>query len=148
VNCEEESFLARWSRRKLEEEQAPTGLRDTEEPEPPGDDDMPPLESLDEDSDYSLFLSPGVSKSLRRMALRKLFHGAEFNVVDGLDDYAEDFTSFAGLGELVTGEMRRRLEQALEPPGDEADEPAGEVARGDESPAENRDGKPMDEEVG
>ena len=30
---------------------------------------------------------------------------------DGLDDYAEDFTSFAGLGDIVTHEMRRMFEK-------------------------------------
>ena len=58
------------------------------------DEDMPPLDSLDEDSDYSDFLSPGVSEALRRRALRKLFSSAVFNIPDGLDDYDDDFTSF------------------------------------------------------
>ena len=39
------------------------------------DADMPPLESLSADSDFTGFLSPKVSESLRRAALRKLFHG-------------------------------------------------------------------------
>jgi hypothetical protein len=73
---------------------------------------MPPLESLDADSDYSGFLSRGVSEALRRKALSKLFRGAHFNVTDGLDDYAEDFTKFAPLGDIVTADMRYRMEQA------------------------------------
>jgi hypothetical protein len=72
---------------------------------------MPPLESLDEHSDYRGFLSPKVSEELRRSALRKLFRQARFNVCDGLDDYAEDFTSFQPLGDVVTQEMRRLLER-------------------------------------
>ena len=71
---------------------------------------MPPLESLTADSDYSGFLSPRVSEGLRRAALRRLFHGAEFNVVDGLDEYADDFTRFETLGEIVTADMRHLLE--------------------------------------
>ena len=79
-----------------------------------GDDDMPPLESLDESSDYSGFLSPGVSEGLRRRALRKLFTSAVFNVPDGLDDYDDDFTSFAALGDIVTADMRHQAEAEAE----------------------------------
>jgi hypothetical protein len=115
---DDENFLQRWSRRKQqpepapesESERAPSG--ETAEAEAqPGDADMPPLESLTEDSDYSAFLSPNVSDELRNLALRKLFHSASFNVCDGLDDYADDFSSFAKLGDIVTAELRHRLEQ-------------------------------------
>ena len=74
------------------------------------DEDMPSLESLDDDSDYSGFLSPGVSERLRRRALRKLFTSAVFNVPDGLDDYDDDFTSFEALGDIVTSDMRHQAE--------------------------------------
>ncbi len=121
----EQGFLDRWSQRKLETETlAPPPIEalqpavDTvpvEAPEPPDeqltDADMPPLESLGEGSDYRGFLSPKVSEALRKAALRKLFRQSRFNVVDGLDDYAEDFTRFEPLGDLVTHEMRRMLER-------------------------------------
>ena len=69
--------------------------------------------ALTPDSDYTGFLSPEVSESLRRLALRKLFQGAEFNVRDGLDDYDQDFTSFAKLGDIITADMKHLLEQEL-----------------------------------
>ena len=75
---------------------------------------MPPIDSLDGDSDFSVFMSPGVSEELRTEALQKLFHQPEFNVTDGLNDYDEDYTSFAGLGTLVTREMKRMLKRELE----------------------------------
>ena len=75
------------------------------------DKDMPDLDSLDEDSDYSGFLSPGVSEELRKMALRKLFQGQGFNLCDGLDDYDEEFTSFEKLGDIVTADMRFQLQE-------------------------------------
>ena len=78
------------------------------------DDDMPSLDSLDENSDYSGFLSPGVSEGLRRRALRKLFMSAVFNVRDGLDDYDEDFTNFEALGDIVTSDMRHQAEAEAE----------------------------------
>ena len=78
------------------------------------DEDMPPLDSLDENSDYSGFLSPGVSEALRRRALRKLFSSAAFNIPDGLDDYDDDFTSFAALGDIVTSDMKHQAEMEAE----------------------------------
>lgn len=122
-----ESFFSRVHRRKTEARSAavadtePATVDDSDLPivvdlaEPstdnePTDADMPPLESLDRDSDYTGFLSPRVSESLRRAALRKLFHGSAFNVIDELDDYAEDFTSFEALGDIITADMRHQLE--------------------------------------
>jgi hypothetical protein len=119
-------FLARWSRRKLEARSG--GIDDgaevlqTEEPQavppvaaPPEreltDADMPPLDSLTADSDFTPFMSPGVSDGLRRLALRKLFSQPSFNITDGLNDYDEDFTQFTGLGSVITHEMKRLLER-------------------------------------
>jgi hypothetical protein len=122
-----EDFLARWSRRKLDaphpERDAPAGEMAAATPSesPPAgpereltDADMPPIGTLDGDSDYSPFMSPGVSDDLRREALRKLFNQPDYNVVDGLNDYDEDFTQFAGLGGIVTHEMKRMLQRELE----------------------------------
>jgi hypothetical protein len=122
-----ESFLARLHRRKTEArehlpavaEAAPgAGEPEAQEtvgaPPPPAltDADMPPLESLTIDSDFTGFLSEKVSESLRRAALRRLFHSSEFNIVDGLDEYAEDFTRFEALGDIVTADMRHQIEVA------------------------------------
>ena len=76
------------------------------------DADMPPLESLGEDDDYSGFMSTGVSEELRNLALRKLFRSAKFNVVDGLNDYDDDFTNFEPLGDIITSDMRHQMEVA------------------------------------
>jgi len=75
------------------------------------DKDMPDLNKLNEDSDYSGFLSPGVSDKLRKLALHQLFHGQSFNVCDGLDDYDEEFTSFESLGDIVTADMHFQMEE-------------------------------------
>ncbi|MES9827804.1 MAG: DUF3306 domain-containing protein [Candidatus Thiodiazotropha sp.] len=105
-------FYSRWSEKKQAARQPLVEQHEAvDEEQPPGDEDMPPLESLDENSDYSGFLSPRVSDQLRQVALRKLFHSAAFNVCDGLDDYAEDFTSFEKLGDVMTADLRHRLEQ-------------------------------------
>ena len=78
------------------------------------DADMPALETLHDDSDYSGFLSPKVSDKLREIALRKLFHSKAFNIVDGLDDYDDDFNTALPLGDIVTADMRHQAEVKLE----------------------------------
>ena len=148
----EQGFLARWSQRKLDgetgatppsEEIAPPEVASVESPEPPEaeltDADMPPLESLGEGSDYRGFLSPKVSEALRKAALQKLFRQSRFNAVDGLDDYAEDYTRFEPLGDLVTHEMRRMMERArkaLEEGGEAETEAAPEAAAASAEPVE------------
>jgi len=127
---EGESFLSRWSRRKLEREhdELPTAgdedaLRDRDsaaeaagEPEQKvlTDDDMPDLETIDENSVVADFFSPGVSRDLRTKALRKLFRSGKFNVRDGLDDYDGDYTRFEKLGDIVTADMRHRMQMQAE----------------------------------
>ncbi|MBF2761421.1 MAG: DUF3306 domain-containing protein [Ectothiorhodospiraceae bacterium AqS1] len=106
------------------------------------DADMPPIESLNEHSDYSGFLSPGVSEELRRRALRKLFLSAAFNVRDGLDDYDDDFTSFEALGDMVTADMKHQMEaeaeraQAAQAHTESETETESEIARAAEHTAE------------
>jgi ferredoxin len=98
-----------------EEEREDEHAEETEAAKPEGqkaDEDTPPLESLGPDSDYSDFLSKAVSPALRRAALRKLFSSPKFNVTDGLDDYAGDYTQHAPLGDIVPAEMRRRIAAA------------------------------------
>ncbi|MEJ2590193.1 MAG: DUF3306 domain-containing protein [Candidatus Thiodiazotropha sp.] len=111
-------FLSRWSKRKQAavEQEAQALTEATEAPpleaeSPPlTDADMPPLESLDEQSDYSGFFSPEVTEELRQLALQKLFRSTLFNVRDGLDDYDDDFTQFEKLGDLITADLRHRLQ--------------------------------------
>ena len=154
---ESESPLARWSRRKRqaaigEEESertsnfAPAGESDEASatpPEagapPPRDADMPSLESLGPESDYSGFMSPGVSEELRRVALRKLFHSPLYNITDGLDDYDDDFTSFAVLHEAFHARHGK-----TSAPESAAPEGAGDQRAGDSVHAEPADGPPAD----
>jgi hypothetical protein len=135
-------FLARWSRRKLEAratDAEPASIPAETSPaacSPDGaavqpaepqreltDADMPPLETLGADSDYAVFMSPGVSDGLRRLALRKLFNQPDFNVTDGLNDYDDDYTQFASLGNVVTHEMKRMLLRELAGSPDETPPP-------------------------
>ncbi len=104
-----ESFLGRWSRRKRalptarEEEDAKTqaalaaererALPQTVAPqpvEPPPD--LPSVETLTPDSDYTRFMQPDVPIASRNAAMKKLFSDPHFNVMDGLDIYIDDYT--------------------------------------------------------
>ena len=128
----DEPFLKRWSRLKSDraaaatappatapEASAPAAHEDAvpeaeAEPLPPGDEDMPPLESLDENSDFSGFMSPRVSAALRKQALRKLFRSPKFNVISELDDYIDDYRSFPALGDVITSDMQHAAARLLE----------------------------------
>ena len=95
--------------------QDPAGQADGQGVEAPAAaPELPPIESLGEDSDYSAFLGSDVPADLQRKALRKLFQSPKFNVRDGLDDYDLDFSSPEPLGDIVTAEMRHRLRVELE----------------------------------
>ena len=135
-----ENFASRWSRRKqgvkLEQAEIDAGVNDTkamqlkdEEPDTEAghvekiraeklaqlnalkDEDMPDITTLNEDSDFSPFMSINVSEALRKMALRKLFQGKTYNVRDGLDEYDGDYTSFEKLDPgTITADMKYRQE--------------------------------------
>ena len=140
LSGEAESFLARWSRRKQAARAGAAAADDPGAAQPPPaaapapapvltDADMPPIEGLGADDDYSGFLSPGVSEPLRRQALRRLFGSPEYNVGDGLDSYSGDYTRFEELGDVVTADLRHQLERLrdlLEP---------GVLATADAAPA-------------
>lgn len=72
---------------------------------------IPDIESLGQDSNLEEFFSEQVCDALRKSALRKVFRFGKFNVCDGLDDYAEDYTNFEPLGNLITADLRLRLER-------------------------------------
>jgi len=166
-NPGDDGFLRRWVRRKAEvrrggatedSEAAPTDAGQppvataSGVPEPAGsgdppapaepeitDADMPTLESLDQDSDYSPFLSRGVSAELRQKALRQLFRQPKFNVETCLDDFQDDYLNFQPLGDIVTCDMRHQTEvearRKAEREAEDAAERAAQVAGAPESAA-------------
>ena len=107
-----EGFVARWSRRKIEEKEpsketkievskleegAPLDTKSTQDVGEEGEtnvDDLPDVETLNESSDYTPFLKDGVPEKLKRLALRKLWKSNPvFGIIDGLDDYDEDYSA-------------------------------------------------------
>jgi hypothetical protein len=130
----EDSFVARWSRRKLRARaDAPAATVEKSRlvqpaPEAPVSDasgatsaapvtnalqvtaqvDLPAVESLTPDSDFSPFMKPEVDARLRNQALKTLFRDPGFNVMDGLDIYIDDYTR----SDPIPEEMLRQLNQA------------------------------------
>lgn len=55
--------------------------------------DLPDIDTLDAESDFTAFLGEGVPEEIQRLALRKLWRlDPVFANLDGLVDYGEDFT--------------------------------------------------------
>jgi len=112
-------FAARWSKRKVEARQE-TDLKDQPEEEaalvqPQPEAELPQIvadtdapdsemlteadfedvdfEALDISSDYTRFIQTNVPEEIQKKALRKLWDSdSVFEVLDGMNDYDEDFT--------------------------------------------------------
>jgi hypothetical protein len=142
----DETFLARWLRRKREAASAagparptadavpvPTG---TQSPAPAGDavppmakepgEPLPPVESLTPESDFTPFMKPEVDAGTKRQAMKALFRDPQFNVMDGLDVYIDDYSKPDPLPEgwLEKLEQVKRLGIFREPQESPAEEPA------------------------
>jgi hypothetical protein len=111
----EEGFFRRWSRVKSEAREdtaappvapapQPQSKADSGQPEP----ELPSLDQLTIDSDFSGFFHPKVDEGVRRQALRKLFSDPHFNVMDGLDVYIDDYSK----SEPIPAAMLAGLKQA------------------------------------
>jgi hypothetical protein len=115
----EEGFLRRWARMKASPEavaeaprtDAPAAPAAPAAPVPPAAapavqqstvPDMPadpvqPVLTIEDaarltpESDFSAFVSQGVDKDVRRLALKKLFSDPHFNIPDRLDMYMDDY---------------------------------------------------------
>lgn len=112
---DDSGFLSRWSRRKLQAEadsdpSAPPVVSEPERaveptvpaisppvPTPAADQPPPPtldeLAPLDHSADLTRFIAKGVDEGVRRAALHKLFADPQFNVMDGLDTYIDDYNT-------------------------------------------------------
>jgi len=88
----DQPFLARWSQRKQEAREAPPAAVPADEVVDTPVPDLPPVDELTPQSDFSAFMHPKVDADLRRAALRKLFSDPHFNVMDGLDTYIDDYS--------------------------------------------------------
>ena len=61
--------------------------------EPPKLPTLSDVEQLTPDSDFSTFMTQGVSPEVRNAAMKKLFTDPHYNVMDGLDIYIGDYNT-------------------------------------------------------
>ena len=131
---ESDGFLSRWSRRKLGREFEPERVEVLPvesvaaehapvveaEPEPVDprtgkpmseltDEDMPDIESLDTESDLRCFMSGKVSQALRMKALTKVFHSPKYNQICLCAEYADDYTNFLPMGDIVPHDLKSAI---------------------------------------
>jgi hypothetical protein len=105
VSDDKQDFLRRWSRRKKQAAAEAAVEKPAETPKP----NLPPVEQLTPESDYSGFMHPKVEDALRRVALKKLFRGdPHFNLPDPFEAYYGDWTG----GEPISEEVLATLNQA------------------------------------
>ncbi|HSH08559.1 MAG TPA: DUF3306 domain-containing protein [Burkholderiales bacterium] len=139
-----EPFFTRWSRRKRAEVQSQAEPRPAAPAEAPPPE-LPPIGSLTPESDFSAFMHKQVDEKLRRAALSKLFSDPAFNVVDGLDDYAEDFTQLETLAEGAAAGLKHAKRTLL---GRDPDAPAqAEAGEGAKADADAAQAPPPDAEA-
>jgi hypothetical protein len=126
------TFLARWSRlkRKTAAAQSSSPASPAQTPADTQPADLPPVDSLTFESDFTAYFKASVEESVKRAALKKLLHDPRFNVMDGLDTYIDDYTKNEGVSE----EMLKTLDHArstLFPPQPQPEEPV-QTAQADE----------------
>jgi hypothetical protein len=111
--------LSRWSRRKLEAAAettapapasavAPAPATVSGVSAPPAAAELPPVESLTFDSDFTAFLRPGVDDKVKRAALKQLFRDPRFNIMDGLDTYIDDYTKADPIPPDIVADLLQR----------------------------------------
>ena len=114
-----EPFLSRWARLKKQAAAAPAppvepAVQAVSEPVA-----LPPVESLTPESDFSVFMGPGIQPELRQAALKKLFADPHFNLMDRLDIYIDDYTK----PDPISREVIEQLAQFRSLEGVERDAP-------------------------
>ncbi|MGC8807061.1 MAG: DUF3306 domain-containing protein [Thiomonas sp.] len=132
-------FLSRWSRRKLQggadaaPAEPPTALAPADKglespvsahppPIPAPAVERPPaptleeLAPLDHTADLTRFIASGVEEGVRRAALRKLFSDPQFNVMDGLDTYIDDYNTPSPVPPGLLARLKLTPNLGLAPP--------------------------------
>ena len=133
--------LSRWSRRKIEARTesatpiaapastpapapaAPASATPSSSPVPAAE--LPSVDSLTFDSDFTAFLRPEVDETVKRAALKRLLRDPRFNVMDGLDVYIDDYTKADPIPPNVLKDMLQRFAAVAPASSTTATESAG-----------------------
>lgn len=114
----------------------------------PADLELPDIDSLDGESDFSVFMRDGVPEDLRRLALRKLWASDPvYANLDGLNDYDPGEMSFlVQVAETAQDMLRKALDG--EDAGEGPEEESGGADQLSESPHAAREAdEPKDKMV-
>ena len=159
------SFLSRWSRRKLRAGADPAPAAPPAAPPPnpvaeragqsvplpvpalAGDQPPPPtlddLEPLDHTADLTRFIAKGVDEGVRRAALHKLFTDPQFNVMDGLDTYIDDYNAPSPMAPGLLARLKLAPDLSLDLP-----EPAAATRMLEQAAAERPSSTPEESAPG
>lgn len=102
-------------------------------PEPASPPRLPTLDDvalLGPDSDFSVFMTQGVDKTVQRLAMKKLFSDPHFSVMDGLDVYIDDYTKSAPVSPGMLASLEHAKSLFARFAGDDAKPPPGEPGAG------------------
>jgi len=130
---DKENPLARWSRLKGEAARATGAPKPEAAPAPRAAEaplpELPPIDQLTPDSDFSGFMDPRVDERLRRLALKKLFSDPRLNIVDGLDDFAEDYSLMEDLPQELVAQLEHAKRTLRRPEPEQEKEKEAEPER-------------------
>ena len=118
VMVEDERFLSRWAKRKSAAVEKPatspdlasaaagpppmptSETTDADEAESVEALDLPDIENLTAESDFTVFMKEGVPDELRNLALRRMWRLVPiFGELDGMNDYDEDYSVVVKIAE-------------------------------------------------
>ena len=74
-------------------------------PDPAAAPALPPIESLTPASDFKPFMQAGIDAATRNAALKRLFADPQFNVMDGLDVYIDDYGKTEPIPSKMLGQL-------------------------------------------
>ena len=153
----DQPFLDRWSRLKTESAVEPQAAADADLPvadaegseaqdAAPPPEDLPDIETLGPDSDYTPFMRENVPEELRRLALRRLWRSNPiFANLDGLNDYDENFSLLYKAGNVVQSLYQVGKGMPGAEPEPEAEMESDAVAEAAEGAADGAEPKRIEE---
>lgn len=104
-------FLQRWSRLKSQPAAEPVPAQSAPPDAPDADNrlELPAVDDLTLESDFSAFMQPEVDADTRRAAMKKLFMNDHYRTMDMLDVYVDDYSK----PEVLPAAMLHKLEHAV-----------------------------------
>jgi Protein of unknown function (DUF3306) len=132
---DKENPLARWSRLKRESARAAEAPKPAPQAPAAPPPELPPLDQMGPDSDFSAFMDRRVDDGLRRLALKKLFGDPRLNAADGLDVFSEDYSLLEDLPQEMVAKLEH-LRRTLRRPEPEPEQEAAEEPKLEQAEAE------------